>query len=595
MAAGESFVFGLGGQQATVTASGTAVAFGTALASGSSYTTTQVSGPRSCTLSPNRSGTLTANVSVTADCGTPPASRPLGVRFYGPAGAQATLQNNGGDDLQVSVPTTFAYDSKTFSFATPVPDGSSYNVTLRSSGPNLDCRVFKGATGTTPIGADALRVGCETVFDRITRSTDDRQQLTFFETTAPVIGGANVPIGNGSTAYGEGRFVAFVSSAAIAGASGARRQVFLRDRFTGELFLVSAVGGAEGNGASDNPAISADGLTVVFESSASNLVSGDSNGVQDVFAYSLLDQTLSRVSVGAGGVEFTSPSGKPTVSGDGRVVAFETIRSNLGSNVAGSDNTTVVVRRDRSTGALAAISRNLSGQATGGLVPSISEDGNRIAFWSFASDLVAGDGNGLWDIFVADVSAGSMQRVSLTAAGGERNQGSESSSRVVMPTISGDGRWVAYATTASNVVPGDTNGTQDVFVVDTQSGAVHRASVATSGAQADADAPIAQGDRIGLSRDGVWVAFTSTAGNLGAATTTTTGIGNVFLHNRVTGETRSASKHTSAGSVGFAPALSRDGAYLVFGASTALDPRFPGSGQFVHFTGITRAFYWLPD
>ena len=317
-------------------------------------------------------------------------------------------------------------------------------------------------------------------------------------------------------------------------------------------------------------------------------------GVQDVFAYSLLDQTLSRVSVGAGGVEFTSPSGKPTVSGDGRVVAFETIRSNLGSNVAGSDNTTVVVRCDRSTGALAAISRNLSGQATGGLVPSISEDGNRIAFWSFASDLVAGDGNGLWDIFVADVSAGSMQRVSLTAAGGERNQGSESSSRVVMPTISGDGRWVAYATTASNVVPGDTNGTQDVFVVDTQSGAVHRASVATSGAQADADAPIAQGDRIGLSRDGVWVAFTSTAGNLGAATTTT-GIGNVFLHNRVTGETRSASKHTSAGSVGFAPALSRDGAYLVFGASTALDPRFPGSGQFVHFTGITRAFYWLPD
>jgi Tol biopolymer transport system component len=187
-----------------------------------------------------------------------------------------------------------------------------------------------------------------------------------------------------------------------------------------------------------------------------------------------------------------------------------------------------------------------------------------------------------------------MQRVSVTASGAERNQGVDSASRIVDPAISGNGRFVAYATTASNVVAGDTNGTQDVFVVDTQTGAVTRASVSSTGTQADADAPIGQGERLGLSYDGTWVTFTSNASNLGAATTTT-GIGNIFLHNNQTGQTLVISNNTSSGSVGGPALLSRDAAYTAFGSSSSMDPSFAGGGLFVGFTGKAPAFLWLTN
>ena len=530
----------------------------------------------------------------------PPAAPTSAVAglLRGPVGAQATLQLNGGDDLAATVlrsaGVTDAYDASAFSFATRLADGAAYAVTLKSAAVGFSCQVYKGGTGTMPVAASALRVGCERDVDHASRSTDDRTLGTFFDTYAIAIGGSDTAVGSTGTGYGEGRFVVFASSAAIAGATGARRQIFWRDRMTNEVRLVSAsAAGVEGNGDSANAVISADGLSVAFESSASNLVAGDSNGTRDVFVWSALTGGAPvRASVGSGGTEYTAPSGNPTISGDGKVVAFETLNSNLTNNVAGSDSTTVVVRRDLASGSTTLISRNLSGGAADSYAPSISEDGKRIAFYSFQSNLVAGDTNGLWDIFVADVTAGTLQRVSLTSTGGERNQGTESASRLVRPAISGDGRWVAYATTASNVVPGDTNDLQDVFVVDTQTGAVTRASTATNGTQADADAPIGQGERLGLSRDGSWVVFTSSATNLGVATTTT-GLGNVFAHHRVTGETRALTAITSIGGVSGPVGLSRSGAYAAFGSSQALDPRFASSGWFVRYTGIARSFFWV--
>ena len=528
------------------------------------------------------------------------ATSALAGTLRGPVGAQVTLQANGGGDLAATVlrsaGVTDAYDATAFSFATRVADASAYSVTLKTSPAGFACQVYRGASGTMPVAAGALRVGCERDFDHVSRSTDDRTLGTYYDSYAVAIGGSNGAVGSNSLGYGEGRFIVFASSATIAGASGARRQIFWRDRMTNEVRLVSAsAAGAEGNGDSANPVIAADGLSVAFESAASNLVAGDDNGVRDVFVWSALSGGAPvRASVGAGGAEYTAPSGNPTLSGDGKVIAFETLNSNLTSNVAGSDSTTVVVRRDLATAATTLISRNLSGGAADSFAPSISEDGKRIAFYSFQSNLVTGDTNGLWDIFVADTTAGTLRRVSLTSTGGERNQGTESASRLVRPVISGDGRWVAYATTASNVVPGDTNGLQDVFVVDTQTGAVTRASTASNGTQADADAPSGQGERLSLSYDGTWVAFTSSATNLGVATTTT-GIGNVFLHNRVTGETRAATANTRSGGVSGPVGLSRSGAYLVFGSSERLDARFASSGWFARFTGIERAFYWLVD
>ena len=529
-----------------------------------------------------------------------PGTSALSGKFYGPTGAIATLQNNGGNDLALtlgaSTATLYPYDVNDFSFATPLAAGSPYNATLKSSGSNFSCQVYAGATGTMPVVAGSLRVGCEYTYERVSRSADDRTLGTFYDSTSLVIGGADVPIGATTQGYGEGRFVAFVSSAAIAGASGSHRQVFVRDRFTGDVYLASASSaGVEGNADSGNPVLSADGLMVAFESSASNLVSGDGNASADVFVRAITDATtLQRASVGAGGGEFSAPSGKPALSGDGRYLAFQTLRSNLGSNVAGSDNTTVVVRRDLHAGTNAVVSRSVTGSTVGGLSPMLSEDGSRVVFWSNESNLVAQDTNGLWDIFVLDFNTNAMQRVSLTATGGERNQGNDSASRVVDPAISGDGRYVAYATTASNLVPGDTNGTQDVFVVDTRTGTVTRASVSAAGVQANADAPIGQGERLGLSHDGTWVAFTSTASNLGVATTTS-GVGNVFLHNNVTGQTLASSNNTGAGSVGGPALLSRSAAYVAFGSSSGLDPRFAGSGLFAAFTGLAPAFYWLTN
>jgi Tol biopolymer transport system component len=216
----------------------------------------------------------------------------------------------------------------------------------------------------------------------------------------------------------------------------------------------------------------------------------------------------------------------------------------------------------------------------------LSESGTRLAFYSFSSQLVAGDTNSLWDIFVFDSGTGTNTRFSLTSAGGERDQGTESASRVVAPALSGNGQFVAYATTATNVVAADTNGLQDIFVVNLSTGGVARASVAAAGTQGNGDSPVGQGERPSLSFDGTWLAFSSKASNLGAAAD------NVLLHNNLTGETRVISTQ-STGTLN-PPMISRDGGYVVFGAAAPLDSRFASSGLFAHFTQLAPSFWWLP-
>lgn len=590
---GESFQFSLASQAITVTQANTATAFGTALSQGATYTVNQTSGPRTCTLSGNRTGNIAANVVVTAACGTPAAMSAVQGKLRGPIGGQVVLQNNAGDDLALTVAhqpgNTDDYDERTFAFATPQLDGSAYSVTVKTAPAGQTCSVYAAGSGTVPANTPVL-VGCETTFDLVSRKTDDSVTGTYFDSRDPVIGGAGIAIGSTTSGYGEGRFTAFVSSAALGGGS-AHRQIYWHDSLTGETLLVSAdANGAEGNNDSWAPAISADGLVVAFESYASNLVAGDTNGVRDVFVWSATNPAgVTRASVGAGGAEANATSYEPTISGDGRIVAFSSDATNLGAGSVGLSSTNVY-RRDLVGGTTTMVSRNTGGVGAGGGRPMLSEDGNRLAFWSFASDIVSGDNNGLWDIFVYDHAAGTRSRVSLTSSGGERNQGTESASRVVAPAISGDGRFVAYATTASNVVPGDNNGLQDVFVVDTQTGAVVRASVATNGTQGNADSPSGQGERLALSYDGSWVAFSSAATNLGF-NPGTTGVGNMFMHNNITGETRAVTNQTTS-SVGPA-SMSRSAAYVVFGAGTPLDNRFGSTGLFVRFTGLANSWWWI--
>lgn len=520
----------------------------------------------------------------------------------GPVGSQAVLQNNGADNLPVTIGSSGgAYDRTPFTFAAKQLNGSPWALSVASTPQFQTCAVYAGATGTMPMGVDSVKVGCEYVYDHLSRNADGSVRGTFFDSTAPMLGGSNTAVASTTSAYGEGRFAVFVSSVAVPGVStGANRQVYWRDRFTGQTQLISAAPpnaagvGVQGNGDSFSPAVSADGLTVAFQSFATNLVTGDTNNVADIFVWNAERMAAGavRVSVGPGlnGVQANAVSDKPSLSGDGKVVAFTSGASNLTAGVSGI-NAIHVYRRDLTTGTNTLVSINGSGPQEGNH-PVLSDDGNRLAFSTFWP-LLASDANNLWDIYVYDHAAAvKLSRVSLTSTGDERNQGTDSASRSVAPAISGDGRYVSYATTATNVVPGAINNLQNVFVVDTSSiGSIGspvdvvRASVGNgmAGAVGNGDSPIGPGERAPLSADGKWVAFTTMASNLGTAPN------NVLMRNWATGETRVVSNHVNG--VG-AVSLSRDGSYAAFGAGSQLDGRFASTGLFARFTGVGLAYMW---
>ncbi|MBX7097371.1 MAG: hypothetical protein K1X89_06655 [Myxococcaceae bacterium] len=525
-------------------------------------------------------------------CG--PGTGTLSGKLYGPLGAEVVLQVNGGDDLTVKVTQSGSpspYDVTAFTFAKPLANGLSYAVTLKSQPADQTCVVYAAGTGTVS-ATSSVRVGCEYTAESVARDADDKKIGTFYDSQSAVVGGADVSIA-GHDIYGEGRFVAFVSGAKLVGTSGAHRQVYLRDRFEGTLQLLSkSAAGVEGDGDSWNPAISTDGLSVAFESYATNLVGNDANQVRDVFLFDqhVTPPTLTRISVSDTGGEFAEASLGPSLDGAGAVVVYETGQKNFpGLN---GDGRSALVRKDLKANVSTIINKDASGKVVDSTKPMISEDGTRIVFYSYWP-LVAGDTNGLWDIFLYDLNVPGLKRLSLTSSGGERDQGTESVSRVVSPAISGNGRVVAFASTATNVVPGDTNGMQDVFVVDTTTGEVTRVSVASDGTQGDTDSPIGQGERVALSYDGNLVAFNSNARTLGV-NATTTGLGNAYLHDRRTKKTTPLTNNTKCCSVG-PMTMSREGNYVVFGSSADLDPRFPGSGQFVRFTAVGLAFWWQAD
>jgi Tol biopolymer transport system component len=283
----------------------------------------------------------------------------------------------------------------------------------------------------------------------------------------------------------DGRFVAFTSDASniVPGDTNGDSDIFVRDRLTNTTTRVSVdSAGNQANSGSFITSISADGRFVAFSSSASNIVPGDTNDKPNIFVKSnlfvrdTLTNTTTRVSVNSAGNQADDFSYNPSFSADGRFVAFTSFASNI---VPGDTNRSGdIFVRDRLTNTTTLVSVDSAGNP-GNLQsgsPSISADGRFVAFTSEATNLVPGDTNRERDgdtnrerdmvgrdIFVRDTLTNTTTRVSVDSAG---NQGNSDSSS---PSISADGRFVAFNSKSSNLVPGDTNNTDDIFVVDTSS------------------------------------------------------------------------------------------------------------------------------
>jgi Tol biopolymer transport system component len=281
----------------------------------------------------------------------------------------------------------------------------------------------------------------------------------------------------------DGRFVAFASGASnlVPGDTNGYYDIFLRDRAQGTTTRISvSSSGGQSNGASFAPAISADGRYVAYDSYGSNLVSGDGAN-SDVFLYDTVTRTTVKVSRSTNGGSANGESAFASISADGRYVAYDSTASNI---VSGDSNAHGdVFRFDRTTGQTVRVSlRNggtQSGTGAGGLA-SMSADGSKIAFVSSSTDLVSGDTNGYTDVYVRDLVAGTTTRASL------KSDGTQGFDDVEDVSISADGTHVAF-NMGWNLVPEDKNWDQDVYVRDLTTGTTTWASAPAADSTAPAD------------------------------------------------------------------------------------------------------------
>jgi uncharacterized membrane protein len=342
------------------------------------------------------------------------------------------------------------------------------------------------------------------------------------ETTRVSLGLNNAETNGDSGMYGvavsgDGRFVAYRSGASniVQDDTNAKWDIFRYDSQTGDTVLVSrATTGQLGNRDSGyyGLAISGDGQFIAFESTATNLVNNDTNAVSDIFLRNVQAGVTERVSLTDGDTQAAGSSQYPALSASGRFVAFNSAASNLTSD--DSDTTTDVFLRDRVTGQTLLVSRATGGTGMKGnnrsALPSISADGRWIAFESTATNLVASaDTNNASDVFVRDMQTLSTRRVSQTPLAGIANGASQG------PSISADGQYIVFRSKADNLLPGgntvDTNLKWDVFIAQPTSNIIERASVAGAGTQANSDSG---SFGIAVNADGSHIAFWSAATNL---------------------------------------------------------------------------------
>jgi Tol biopolymer transport system component len=302
----------------------------------------------------------------------------------------------------------------------------------------------------------------------------------------------------------DGRLVVFHSTAAnlVRGDANGVADVFVRDRLlrTTERISVST-GGGEANGASYFGHVTPDGQYVAFRSDATNLVPGDTNGVSDAFVHDRVTGTTERVSIGAGGSQSDAGVESVFITRNGRFVVFSTRATTLAAGNGGALMRVFV--HDRAAGETTLMDLGSAAPNGDSHASSVSADGRYVAFRSWASNLVAGDTNGRTDAFVRDRAAGVTIRLSVSTRGEQADR------RSFRPFLSASGQFAVFRSEARNLVGGDTNGQRDVFLRDIWHGVTTRVHVSTTGVQANGRAL-----RPGVSSDGRFVVFASNASNL---------------------------------------------------------------------------------
>jgi Tol biopolymer transport system component len=389
--------------------------------------------------------------------------------------------------------------------------------------------------------------------------------------------------------------------------------------------------GVVGDGDSRNPSINADGCWVVFNSDASSLVSGDTNGVSDIFLHDRCAGTTQRVSVSSAGAQANDSSYSPAVAARGDLVAFETEASNLTSVGVGAH--LQIVARSLRRGETTHISAGLTGPVFEPVLvpgngmsasPVVSGDGRSVTYMSRSSNLTDGDSNAAFDVFQRSCcfAEATNARISVTGSGGElsghslapsvsydgnlvayqsnapelvgtsptisqifvhqqdtargsivsvRSFGAPANDSAFGPSISPDGRYVAFASAATNLVAVDTNQASDIFVHDRETSQTTRVSVASDGTEANWNSYSPM-----VGPGGRFVVYASEATNL--VPSDTNAVMDVFLHDRDTDRdgvfdepgaiqtirVSTAADGSQANEMSYSPVISYDGAYVAF-------------------------------
>lgn len=386
-----------------------------------------------------------------------------------------------------------------------------------------------------------------------------------------VVGGGTEIISGSGTANGhsditalsaDGRYTAFTSGATdlVLNDTNNAWDVFVYDRLTDAIQRVSVdSSGVQANAGSDDPVLSASGRYVAFSSEATNLVAVDTNAQRDIFVYDRSTNQAEMVSIASDGAQANNRSSAPAISADGRYIVFESTATNLVANDTNGQQDIFV--HDRLTGETTRINVSNTGEQGNGWSneASLSADGRYVVFESSATNLTPNDTNDGNDIFLVDRSSGQIRRVNLNSAGEQADSYSDS------PSISANGRYVVFFSDATNLVAGYADSYDDAFVVDLLSGAIERVSISNLGTQGNGNA----WGPASISNNGRYVTFYSSAWNL------TPDNGNddwntedqIYVYDRLTLYTWRASVSTfgdRGNEYSYEPVISFDGRFVSF-------------------------------